>query len=341
WKSIELDPCLMMNFQIVDNDQKLIEEGRDFDALKQALEEDTNKAISGLEKNLSLKQEAITQWSFDDLKPIKHDMGDHFVLAFPTLIYKNNEIQLTVTHDEDLSKRLNRRALRALMLLQIPHTVKYLQKNIPKMHDIAMLGADIATRNALIEQVLLAAAGHLIDGGNIQTKADFTNKIQSVESGLTSAVNSLAELLYQVLKTLKSCQRLLRTCKNLQLMKSVNDMQAQIQSLFFDGFLESIAFEKLENYPRFLKAIEIRIERMDLNPAKEQLSLKEIQPWQEELEKMQGIQSDRAAWPEAWTELRWMIEEFRVSLFAQGVKTEFPISAKRLNKQLEKINAMS
>src|SRR5690606_29558795 len=118
----------------------------------------------------------------------------------------------------------------------------------------------------------------------------------------------------------------------------LGDIQQQLQQLFYPGFLYRTPLEWLNQYPRYLRAINQRLEKALLNPQKDRMSLEEIKPhWQRMVDFLEKEGEHKMAQSSSLQTYRWWIEELRVSLFAQTLKTQVPVSSKRLDKQWQEV----
>jgi ATP-dependent helicase HrpA len=118
---------------------------------------------------------------------------------------------------------------------------------------------------------------------------------------------------------------------------STASLANELEALFPKRFLESVPYEQLAHYPRYLKALHTRAERAKLNPLKDQERSRQLAPYQEALRKFQSSQSRSHEAQRLIEEFRWLVEEFKVSIFAQELGTAVPVSAKRLDQELERV----
>jgi ATP-dependent helicase HrpA len=170
-----------------------------------------------------------------------------------------------------------------------------------------------------------------------RTKSDFENATLAIRDKLVAQSEELATHLLTSLKLLVDVKKNIKQQKNaLVLAFALSDIQEQLKNLFYVGLVYKTPEEWLRQYPRYLRGIQARLEKAALNPQKDKLALMEIQPYWQRLQEYiakEGafVMTQNAA----LVEYRWWIEELRISLFAQTLKTQVPISPKRLDKQWE------
>ena len=174
-----------------------------------------------------------------------------------------------------------------------------------------------------------------------RTKAEFEALVESIRDKLVAAAQEICSHLLASLKLLVDVKKNIKQQKNaLVLAFALSDIQEQLKQLFYVGVVYKTPDEWLRQYPRYLRGIQLRLEKAVLNPQKDKLALLEIQPYWQRLQEYiakEGafVMTQNAA----LIEYRWWIEELRVSLFAQTLKTQIPISPKRLEKQWELVLA--
>jgi ATP-dependent helicase HrpA len=163
----------------------------------------------------------------------------------------------------------------------------------------------------------------------------FRERLTQVREQLISHALDIAETLVASLKLLVEVRKQLKQHKNaLALAFTLSDIQQQLQQLFYPGLVYNTPREWLEQYPRYLRAILTRLEKAMLNPQKDRLAIGEVQAaWQRLTDYLAKEGEFQMAQKISLQTYRWWVEELRVSLFAQTLKTQIPISSKRLDKQ--------
>jgi ATP-dependent helicase HrpA len=334
-----VDNFYCFNIKVIDEEGKVLESGRELTSLREKYRERVQKTIQVAATNI--EKENILSWDFGSLPAsLQLQRGGVSIRAFPALIDKGSSVSLQMLDNPQTADGLTRRGLSRLISLQLSTAVKYLQKELLRGQEILLSLAGIGTRAQVVDDLILTAIKQLSLEKQTElprTQADFEQSIMSARDQLIPCAQQIAEALIKSLTLLVEVKTQIKKQKNaLALVFTLSDVQQQLEKLFYPGFLYVTPNQWLQQYPRYLRAILSRLEKASLNPQKEKLAIAEIQLyWNkfEEYTKKKGdyVQERNAA----LQEYRWWVEELRVSLFAQSIKTLVPISSKRLDKQWE------
>ena len=358
-----------MNFKVVDEHGRQLEMGRNLGALQaefggQAREQFQKLAESTAITNLAAQvdtaptspsagknsapvakagapgvtatqHQKLTGWTFGELPELLEiQQGKQTLIGFPALVDKGTHCDLEVFDDPGESARIHRVGLRRLFALQLKEQLKYLEKNIPGLQQMGMQFIALGSQEELREQIIEAG----LDRACLQeplprTAKEFETRRDEGKSRLNLLVNEIARLIALILTEYHALPKKLQGAKNAP--QAVLDMQAQLQGLVGKRFVTEVPYLHLTQYPRYLKAVNVRLEKLRIDPLRDARSVSEwllaATPWQRALKEKQ---TGRTADPKM-AEFRWLLEELRVSLFAQELKTPMPVSVKRLQKVWE------
>jgi ATP-dependent helicase HrpA len=227
--------------------------------------------------------------------------------------------------------------LRRLFALSNKDTLKALQKQLPGIRELGLLFIHVGSVDALIEQILNVAIERAFLLEPLPNNAaQFAERLQAGKPRLALIAQEVARHALTALQMYADLQKKMAQAKAIS-PAGYADIQAQVQGLIFPKFVADIPYEQLVHIPRYLKAIALRIDKMRSNPVRDMQCQKDwesvARPWQKLL------QSSRSAGyvlspGQALTDFRWQLEEFRVALYAQELKTPTPMSLKRLEKVL-------
>jgi ATP-dependent helicase HrpA len=277
--------------------------------------------------------QALTTWSFGELPELLEiEQGKMSLIGFPALVDKQSHCELTVFDDPALAQRTHRQGLRRLFALQMKDQLKYLEKNIPGLQNLGMQFMTLGSQEELREQILNKALDlACLQDPLPQNEAAFTKRKEEGKARLGLLGNEIARLLAQILPEFHALPKKLQTVK--AHAAACADMQSQVQGLINKQFLSNNEFAQLAHFPRYLKALTVRIDKLRADPARDAKLMAEWQqaanPWQKAARGHTSLQDPKMQ------EFRWMLEELRVSLFAQELRTPMPISLKRLQKVWE------
>ncbi len=275
----------------------------------------------------------ITSWTFGELPELLEiTQGKLTLIGFPALVDKGTHCDLEVFDDPSVAERTHRIGLRRLFALQMKDQIKFIEKSIPNLQQMGMQFMAMGTQEELRDQIINKA----LDIACLQDPlpvdaASFNKRKDEGKSRLVLLVNEVARLLSQVLTEYHGLPKRLQNI-NAQVAA---DMQQQLQGLVHKRFLLETEYSQLAHFPRYLKAMNVRLEKLRGDPARDAKLMAE---WQAAAAPYQRLMRDKSAGRNTdpkLVEFRWMLEELRVSLFAQELRTPMPVSVKRLQKVWE------
>ncbi len=343
WLEAQVDNYYRFNIKVVDDKGNVIASGRDLAPLREKYRAQVQQNIQSAATNI--ERDNIVEWDFESLpQAIQLQRNGIGIRAYPALVDKTTSVALQVLDNPQQALALTQRGLARLMFLQLSQPVKYLQKELLKGQEIALTFAGIGSRDQVADDIILAAIKQLALGNQHQlprTRSDFENLVNAIRDKLVAHAQDIYSHLLVSLKLLVEVRKNIKQQKNaLAMAFALSDIQEQLKHLFYVGVVYKTPDEWLRQYSRYLRAIQLRLEKIALNPQKDKLTLLEIQPhWQRLQEYLQKEGEVAMSQNSAVIDYRWWIEELRVSLFAQTLKTQVPISPKRLDKQWELVLA--
>ncbi len=340
WGTEPLDDFYFMNIVIVDERGKAIDQSRNLSELKSAYRENVQKTIARV--GSELEQSDITEWNFNDLpESIELDKGSIKIKAFPTLVDDKNAVQLKMLDAPHESQTAMVRGLTRLAALKCTTTTKYLAKNLLKGKDLGLAVVDMGKRELIIDDIIMASIKEAIFPGmnetqisSVRSQASFHMVVEKGKANIVQIAEAYEKYLVEALHEVVQVRKQLKQSKHaLALAFTYGDISQQLDRLFYNGCFFATPLHWIEQYPRYIKAISIRLEKAPMNPRKDKMSVDELAAlWklhQDKLEK-EGVAAYNMNIE--WQQYRWMLEEMRVSLFAQTLKTLMPVSEKRLRK---------
>ncbi|HEY0845364.1 MAG TPA: ATP-dependent RNA helicase HrpA [Noviherbaspirillum sp.] len=275
----------------------------------------------------------LTTWSFGELPELLEiQQGKQTLIGFPALVDKGSHCDLEVFDDPAEAARLHRLGLRRLFALQLREQLKYLEKNVPNMQQMGMQFMSLGTQEELRDQIIEAGLERAcLQEPLPKNMQEFSQRKDEGKARLGLLVNEIARLAAQVLAEYYTLPKKLQGVK--AHAQAAADMQSQLQALVGKRFIADNDYAQLAHFPRYLKAISIRIDKLRADPPRDARLMAE---WLQVASPWQRAQKDRqkSADPRM-VEFRWLLEELRVSLFAQELRTPMPVSVKRLQKVWE------
>ncbi len=336
WQHIDLPEHLQMRFEVMDDNGVVVKAGRNLLALRgqigqQAKQEFVRQPVSVIER------QGLKTWDFGDL-PATHQlvMGGMKLHAWPALVDRGQTVDIKLFDNEAEAVATHRLGVLRLFLLALPVDVRDLPKQITGMQKLclnyAATGKCDELKQSMIRYAFRQAFYDYLDN---RKQVIFEQALVQVRQQIFPQAQELARLLTPALETYQVIRKQLKGKINPTWLEALNDINDQLAHLIYPGFLDAMESETLRHLTRYLKAIQHRLEKLQEAPSKDRALRVQVQPyWDRYKDKLNSYQqfSQPAQDLTALCEYRWMVEEFRVSLFAQKLGTAKPVSAKRLDK---------
>ena len=335
WNMEGLTEHLKMNYRVVDEQGKLLDYGRDLKKLqlKYAVKaEDSFDQIAADELNYT----GCIGWAFDDLPETYQfiQKGQSFI-GFPAIIDEGDAVGVRIFDTGQKAALQHQAGLMRLFQLQLRKDCTYIIKNMPQSA-AAELAYNRLPKHPYInnspgasykeDMLHLILYGVFVEGRTLRSQQAFEQSLQQNKAGLISVANEAGKIALEIMGLYNAIKTLLKRLNvNDPLAKDINE---QLDLLIYAGFIRNTPYQQLKAIPRYLKAIQYRLDKLDNNLQKiQEVSRYSTRFWKE-IEKK--VKKDIVI-PEQ-DPFRWAIEEFRVSLFAQQLKTAYPVSVKRMDK---------
>ena len=346
-----------MNFKIIDEHGRQLEMGRNLPALQaefggQAREQfqkiaEQTVPVAGRDEPIAAQASAtakavavntpshyqrLSTWSFGTLPELLEiQQGRQTLIGFPALVDKLSHCDLEVFDDPNEAAQIHFAGLRRLFALQLKEQLKYLEKNVPGIQQMGMQFMALGSQEELRDQLINAGLERACLQAPLPVDAEAFNKRRDEgKARLNLLVNEIARLVGQILAEYHVLPKKLQGIKVHAAAHA--DMQTQLQTLIDKHFVAEQNYAQLAHFPRYLKAMQVRLDKLRADPARDARMLAD---WQSAAAPWQRAQKGGRHGDPKMDEYRWLLEELRVSLFAQELKTPMPVSVKRLQKVWE------
>lgn len=332
WTEIEIDPHLRINLRLLDENGNILMESRDLSRLKQNFSDQARQVFSR-QTNTEITREHISEFDIEEI-PDKISIKNGLE-AFPALVDLGNSVALRIFESAGDAEHAHRRGVVRLLRRALADRIKQAQKQLPLNPAQGLKYAAFGSIDSLREDLIEAAFHQCCQqiNLNIRRRADFEQAKNHLSLMLFPTAIERLKLGEAVIATYVELMPWLKSPSPEFAKSSYEDLREQLDALLFSGFLRQVENSRLTHYPRYLRAMRLRAERLREEPLRDQARMLSIQPfWRDYLKRKASASKENS--PEL-EEFRWMIEEFRVSVFAQELKTPEPISAKRLQKVME------
>ena len=344
WNMAALPDFLKMRVRVVDGKGHTLASGRDLLQLQNDYSEHTEGGDVPVVEHELIRTD-ITRWDFSDL-PARVETRSHgmTLTGYPALVDKGDTVSIDVFGSEAEATQIHRGGLRRLIMLSLPQEIRYLRKQLPGLQQMRLQYAKAAAPpqpmsikgKQDLEMELLALIidrSFFLEQDDVRTEQAFSHCLERGKGDMLVHAAQVCKLVAEILQLYQSQRKTLSGITQINWLASTQDMQGQLDRLIFHGFLQQIPWKQLEQYPRYLKALESRLQKLQGGALRDQQRLNELQPLQSQwLERWQAA-NEKCITDPRLEEIRWMLEELRISLFSQELKTAFPVSSKRIGKR--------
>jgi ATP-dependent helicase HrpA len=281
--------------------------------------------------------ESFTAWTFGELPELMEvRKGGASLVGFPALVDRGDAVAIEVFDEPEVAAAKHRVGLRRLFALQIKDALKYLEKNIPDVQKMAVAYMALGTQEELRQQIVDVALDRAFLLDPLPTDAAaFKRRVDEGRGRLTLIANEVARLAATILAEYAAAARKVKDTKGQP--EATQDATQQLQRLLPKRFLADTPWPALQHLPRYLKAITLRLDKLRADPARDTARLAEVRPQEQRYWRL--VAERKGQVDDRMQEFRWLIEELRVSLFAQELRTPQPVSVKRMDKVWAQLNS--
>lgn len=334
WQNFSLPDHLVMNINVLDQEGRLLDSSRNLTRLKNKFADNSRQVMATFSKN-SIEESGLTDWTFGALEEVHEiEQGGLTLLSWPALIDEEESVSLKLLDSPYSALKQSRAGIARLFMLKNRQQLKFLQKNV--LQDPIHLPAmkPFGGRDALAQQLVQAAyqSAFQLDQVIPRDKDAFEQHYEAGRALLSETSMRLEVLLYKTLKGFSLAISSLKKHKQNGDVLLQQDINNQLDALLYDGFLAQTPLEVLKEYPRYMEAIVQRLEKYPRQQDKDRQWSQMLQGWWDRYKEKSALYEGQYKDSQALEDFRWMLEELRVSLFAQALGTRYPVSEKRLEK---------
>ncbi len=336
WDLDKVPAHLLPTFRVVDEHGAVLASGKDLEALREPLAGSLHRALGQVADESGLGRTGQTAWTFGEVPAeLVQRRSGHEVRGHPALDDEGSAVGLRVTASPEDQEARHRLGVRRLLVLGLPAPVPDLLAGLDNTAKLALAASPYPDVRTLLEDCVLAAAGDLVDAADpVRDEAAFTALLAEAREQVPARAAEVVDLVVRVLGEWRPVEKALHGRVEMSQLPSMTDMRGQLERLVHRGFVAEAGASHLASYPRYLRGISTRLERLgDLRRDLELMG--RVQPLQEAWQhRVEALPEDRP--PDArLRRVRWLLEELRVSLWAQQLGTAEPVSEVRIRKLLE------
>jgi ATP-dependent helicase HrpA len=332
WAPQRVPDHLRMTFRVEDDDGLVLAEGKDLTGLKRQLAPKSREVIA--EAADGVEQHGLTAWTPGTLaRVIERRRAGIQVKAYPALVDETDSVGVLVFETEAEQARAMWAGTRRLLMLEVPTPIPLLSRRLSNATKLGLTRYPYSNVPDLLEDCVRAAVDAIVEdaGGPSYDDAGYARLRERVRERLTEVTVDTVVAVEKVVAAAHDVRTRLATKWPSALAPSIEDMRAQLVALIQPGFVTATGPRHLRDLPRYLQGIGRRLERLPGNATRDRDWMDEVAQVQAEYAQVRAELPDD---PEI-AEVRWMIEELRISLFAQELRTPYPISPKRIYKVLD------
>ncbi|MBY8344433.1 ATP-dependent RNA helicase HrpA [Streptomyces spinosirectus] len=337
---------LRITFRIVDERRRKLAEDKDLEALKLSLKPKARKALSqaaaasaSREGGESLERRGLTDWSIGSLTRVfETRRAGQPVKAYPALVDDGDTVSVRLFDTEAEQAEAMWKGTRRLILRNIPvNPAKFASEKLSNAQKLALSANPHGSIQALFDDCAMAAADRLIGefGGPVWDEESFRKLYDKVRAEIVDTTVRAVGQVQQVLAAWQACERRLKSVRSPVLLANLQDVRGQLDALVRPGFVTASGLGRLGDLMRYLVAADRRLQQMPTNVQRDTTRMEKVHEMQDEYAwLLEQLPKGRPV-PAAVLDIRWMIEELRVSYFAHALGTAYPVSDKRIVKAID------
>ena len=332
WNWEQIPSHLKMTFRVVDENGKKIAESMNLDELKFNLKDRVQESISAVADD-GIEQSGLHIWSFADLPQCYEQKQRGFsVKAFPAIVDEKDAVGIKLFETEFEQAVAMQQGLRRLLLLNVPSPIKYLHEKLPNKAKLGLYFTPFGRVLDLIDDCIACAVDKLIAdfGGFVWDESGFEKLRDFVRENLNEVTVDIAQKVEQILSLNHALNQRLKGKMDFTMAFAFSDIKAQLAGLIYPGFVQKSGYDRLPDLQRYLQAVDKRIDKLAQDVNRDRAAMLRVEQVQQAYQQLLAKLPKSKPISDEIAEIRYMIEELRVSLFAQQLGTKYQVSDKRI-----------
>ena len=338
WHWEQIPSHLKMTFRVVDENGKKIAESMNLDELKFSLKDRVQESISAVADD-GIEQSGRHIWSFAELPQCYEQKQRGFsVKAFPAIVDEKDAVGIKLFETEFEQAVAMQQGLRRLLLLNVPSPIKYLHEKLPNKAKLGLYFTPFGRVLDLIDDCIACAVDKLIAdfGGFVWNEEGFNKLRDFVRENVNEVTVDIAQKVEQILTLTHQLNQRLKGKMDFTMAFALSDMKSQISGLIYQGFVQKSGYARLPDLLRYLQAIDKRMDKLAQDVNRDRAAMLRVEQVQQAYQQLLAKLPKSKPISDEVAEIRYMIEELRVSLFAQQLGTKYQVSEKRVLLEISK-----
>jgi ATP-dependent helicase HrpA len=333
---------LKMTYRVVGEKGRVVATSTDLPQLQNKFKSEGQRAVAQVATRLhkNLERQGLSTWDFDELTDMVETVsGNSAIKAYPALVLNGKSVDIEVLATEADRYARHPRAVAELVRMAIPTPAKYIESHLKQQEKLALAALPYQGIGAFVDDVIAALAIEEIQrvrpDGLIFTRKQFEGIRDSVQARVLEFCFEIVAIASDISDAAREANKAISSASALDFLNELSDEKAHIAQLLAKNFISATPGERLRRLPVYLRAITIRVTKMQENPLKDRASQVELSQALQVFANAGGELPLSATAAENLVRARWLLEELRVSLFAQTLGTKDPVSLQRIKKALE------
>ncbi|QNE47732.1 ATP-dependent RNA helicase HrpA [Glaciihabitans sp. INWT7] len=328
---------LRMSFAVIDERSRTVATGTDLRALQEQLKTTVRESVAraSVTPRSNLERAGLTGWDFDELpRTLDTKQGGNTIRAYPALVDEGASVAIRLMTTPLDQSREQRRGVRRMLLLAIPSPVSYVQDHLTQTEKLTLAQSPYRTTAELFADCMAVCIDAVIAGREIWTRGEFEAARDEISATIMEALFQTVSLLTKVIAGARDAEKAIKAASNIAMLSPLADAREQLSALVYPGFASQTGLSQLRRLPVYLAAIVHRIGKLGDNLGRDRVWMTEVQTATARYELAGGrlpLAPDSAA---SLVRARWLLEELRLSLFAQHLGTSEPVSLQRIVRAL-------
>jgi ATP-dependent helicase HrpA len=345
WDWSKVPDYLRPSFRVLDDRGRAVAEGKDLEAIKARLRPRFARAMAEAGEEGGVTVTGQTTWTFGTIEPtFTQQRAGHEVRGYPALVDEARRsggtptVGLRVLGSEPEQEASMRLGLRRLLLLTVPSPARSIAKHLSNTEKLTLSASPYSSTHELLEDCVAAAVDEVVEAhGLVWDEPGFAGLADRVRKEVEERTRTVVQEVGRVLTVWLETDRALSGSADLPVLAALADMKTQVARLVYRGFVSDVGAAQLRHLPRYLTAVQQRREKLPASVGRDRLLMDQVTSLQEAyLHRVAALPEGRP--PSAGlTKVRWMLEELRVSLWAQQLGTAHPVSDTRIRKALDAV----
>ncbi|TQO19331.1 ATP-dependent helicase HrpA [Rhodoglobus vestalii] len=332
---------LRVTFAVIDERGKKVGANKSLRSLQASLKpvarESVARAVEGAVERptATLERSGITSWDFGELdrsRDTKH--GGNTIRAYPALVDDGDSVSLRLMSTPHDQATAHQSGVRRLLLLAIPSPLGYINEHLTGNEKLVLAQSPYRSTNALFDDCLRACVDSVMGDREIYAQSEFEVLRNEISAGLVESLFDTVSLVASIVSGARAADKAIRAATSMHLLAPLGDAREQLDALVYPGFVSAIGLAQLRRVPVYLKGVEHRVTKLTENPGKDRGWMSEVELATRRYRDAGGTLPLQPHPEPQIARARWMLEELRLSLFAQHLGTAESVSVQRIGKVL-------